>query len=231
MQSILKKNASLRPQQPNSLGLELVIFDLDGTLVDSETLCNQAFLDLLPELNMPVASLVQQFRGRKLSLILAELSEHLGRPLPINFESTYRHRVAELFSTQLKAMPNVHEMLASLPYEKCVASSGPVDKISHALAVSGLAPFFGKNVFSSYTLNSWKPDPGLFLHAALTMGFHPSRCVVVDDSEVGLQAAAAAGMRALHFVPHRANEMQLADSSFKAMAQFPHLLERMAVVA
>lgn len=115
MQSILKKNASLRQQQPNSLGLKLVIFDLDGTLVDSETLCNQAFVDLLPELNMPVASMVQQFRSRKMSLILAELSEHLGRPLPINFESTYRHRVAELFSWVVDNFGEIRKLNSSTP--------------------------------------------------------------------------------------------------------------------
>lgn len=205
----------------------LVIFDLDGILVDSEALCNQAFLDLLPELGMSVSSMVQQFRGRKLSLILAELSEQLSRSLPINFESTYRHRVAELFSTQLQATPNVHEMLAPLPYEKCVASSAPLDKIAHALVASELAAFFGKNVFSSYTLNSWKPEPDLFLHAALKMGFQPAQCVVIEDSEVGLQAAAAAGMRALHFVPNLDDELvRSLGNCFNEMARLPDLIER-----
>jgi HAD superfamily hydrolase (TIGR01509 family) len=204
-----------------------VIFDLDGTLVDSETLCNQAFLDLLPDLNETVESLVQRFRGRKLSTILAELADRLGKPLPFGFERSYRGRVAELFDTLLPT-PGARDMLEAIRFEKCVASSGPMEKISQALAVAGLAPFFGSNIFSSYLVGSWKPDPGLFLHAAKSMGFTPDRCVVVEDSEVGLRAAAAAGMRALHYVPQLAGSAEHLGDCFKDMARLPQLLEDFA---
>ena len=92
-------------------------------------------------------------------------------------------------------------MLDSLSYSKCVASSGPPAKILQALEVSGLASYFGRFLFSSYDIGFWKPDPGLFLHAAQAMGFMPSQCVVVKDSDVGIQAAIAAGMKAFHFLP------------------------------
>lgn len=179
----------------------LVIFDLDGTLVDSETLCNQAFLDLLPALKEPVESLVDEFRGKKLADILGDIERKISSPLPDGFEQRYRSRVADLFATQLKPMAGVPEMLTALEYPSCIASSGPPEKIKQALTVTGLARYFGERFFSAYIVGSWKPDPGLFLHAAAALGFAPKHCVVVDDSPVGIEAAAAAGMRALHYAP------------------------------
>ncbi len=202
----------------------LVIFDLDGTLVDSETLCNQAFLDLLPLLNEPIESLVDQFRGKQLSRILHEIEQKLSSPLPACFEQSYRQRVAELFATELRAIEGVPEMLQALTFPCCIASSGPPEKIRQSLAVTGLAPFFGEQVFSSYLVGSWKPEPGLFLHAASAMGFAPTDCIVVEDSPVGLQAAAAAGMRALHYAPHSKTH---SARSFSHMSALPAILQAM----
>lgn len=203
-----------------------VIFDLDGTLVDSEGLCNQAFLDLLPKLNETVASLTQRYRGKKLAQILADLERRLCQELPDAFEQQYRQRVAELFSHELKPMPGVPEMLEGMNFPKCIASSGPPLKIRQALQVSGLAPYFGDNLFSSYEVGSWKPEPGLFQYAAKAMGFLPGQCVVVEDSEVGIEAAAAAGMRAFQYVrngetsPRRVGDAVLFDD----MLQLPQLI-------
>lgn len=204
-----------------------VIFDLDGTLVDSETLCNQAFLDLLPGIGDPVTVLVQRYRGLKLAAILADLSVRLGRALPADFESVYRSRVAKLFDTQLRPTPGAPEMLRATPLAKCVASSGPREKIARALAVTALAPYFGENIFSAYEVGSWKPQPGLFLHAAKAMGFPPNRCVVVEDSDVGIEAAAAAGMKALRFRPSD-EDGGSAPADFSHMAELPALLAGIA---
>jgi len=207
-----------------------VIFDLDGTLVDSEGLCNQAFLDLLPQLNETVASLTHLYRGKKLAQILADLERRLCQKLPDAFEQQYRQRVAELFSHELKPMPGVLEMLGVMNFPKCIASSGPPLKIRQALQVSGLAPYFGNNLFSSYEVGSWKPEPGLFQYAAKAMGFMPGQCAVIEDSEVGIEAAAAAGMRAFQYVrngetsPRRAGEAALFDD----MLELPKLLAQFA---
>ena len=119
-------------------------------------------------------------------------------------------------------------MLRAISFPFCVASSGPTSKIRQALRVSGLLSFFGKNIFSSYEIESWKPEPGLFLHAAKIMGFSPARCVVVEDSEVGLQAATAAGMRSLKYTP-RARESN--HGTFCDMAVLPLLLDELARAA
>lgn len=207
-----------------------VIFDLDGTLVDSEGLCNQAFLDLLPQLNETVASLTQRYRGQKLAQILADIERRLCQKLPDAFEQQYRQRVAELFSHELKPMPGVLEMLEGMNFPKCIASSGPPLKIRQALQVSGLAPYFGDNLFSSYEMGSWKPEPGLFQYAAEAMGFMPGQCAVIEDSDVGIEAAAAAGMRAFRYVrngetsPRQAGEAVLFDD----MLELPELLAHFA---
>ena len=187
------------------LGLEnqesCILFDLDGTLVDSEPLCNQAFLDLLPDLPLSLPQMMLQFRGRKLAEILSELETLLGAELSAGFENTYRNQVARLFTRALQGFPGVHQALCSLEVPYCIASSGPQAKIRAALTQTGLADLFGDRIFSSYDIGSWKPDPGLFLHAAAALGAAPSDCIVVEDSAVGLAAARAAGMRTLLFDP------------------------------
>lgn len=170
-----------------------ILFDLDGTLVDSEPLCNQAFLDLLPDLPLTPDRMILRFRGRKLAAILAEIETLLGRKLPGGFESRYRAWVDALFSQSLEAFPGVHQALAGLHHLFCIASSGPPAKIRSALAKTGLENPFQNRLFSSYDIGSWKPDPGLFLNAAKAMGASPADCIVVEDSAAGLKAARAAG--------------------------------------
>jgi len=207
-----------------------VIFDLDGTLIDSEGLCNQAFLDLLPQLSDTVESLIQRYRGKKLASILADLEGRLCQNLPDAFEQHYRQRVAELISSELNPMPGVLEMLEVTNFPRCIASSGPPLKIRQALQVSGLAPYFGDSIFSSYEVGSWKPEPGLFQYAAKAMGFMPCQCAVVEDSEVGIEAATAAGMKAFQYVRNgetlscRAGDGVLFDD----MSQLPQLLAHFA---
>jgi HAD superfamily hydrolase (TIGR01509 family) len=204
----------------------LVIFDLDGTLVDSETLCNQAFLDLVPALSDPVDVLVDRYRGKKLADILRDIESRIDTPLAENFEQLYRRRVAERFASDLKPIPGVPEMLGAMQHPFCIASSGPPAKIAHALEVTKLAPHFGERIYSSYEVGSWKPEPGLFLHAAAAMGFAPENCVVVEDSPVGLEAAAAAGMRALHYTPQ--GTTGVTGNTFSSMTALPAMLQRVA---
>ncbi|MEI8574050.1 HAD family hydrolase [Methylomonas sp. LW13] len=207
-----------------------VIFDLDGTLVDSEGLGNQAFLDLLPQLHDSLEALIERYRGQKLSSIMIDLENRLGLTLQDSFEQRYRQRVAELFARDLQPMPGVLEMLATLNAPKCIASSGPLAKIRQALEVSGLAVYFGDNLFSSYQIGSWKPDPGLFQYAARAMGFVPGQCVVIEDSEVGVMAALAAGMTPLYYVPTSLTTSYRTEGHvvFDDMAKLPQLLEQFA---
>ena len=99
----------------------------------------------------------------------------------------------------LEAFPNVHETLNAIEIPMCIASSGPQAKILSALEKTNLDEFFSKNTFSSYDIGKWKPDPGLFLHAAFEMGVPPEYCLVVEDSAIGIAAARTAGMTPLYF--------------------------------
>ncbi|WP_137938427.1 HAD-IA family hydrolase [Chitinivorax sp. B] len=204
-----------------------VIFDLDGTLVDSETLCHQAMVDLLPELEQDAATLTRHYRGMKLAHILSDLAETHGLPVPADFEPRYRKRVVELFETRLEPIPGVPDMLARLKQPFCIASSGPLAKIQYALAVTGLASYFGNRLFSAYEINSWKPEPDLFLHAAQIMGYDPDKCVVIEDSKVGVEAAKAAGMRAIQFLPASHQHHHPYATPFDDMYSLPSILQRL----
>ncbi|PLW78434.1 HAD-IA family hydrolase [Cohaesibacter celericrescens] len=181
--------------------VECLIFDLDGTLVDSEILSQQAYCDTVPDLDWDVHHLMTHFRGHQFSRIVHALEEHVGRKLPEDYEALYRARVAELFETQLKAYPHVTEAILGIKLPKCIASSGPLKKMRHSLGLTGLAQYFEPHLFSAYEISSWKPDPDLFLHAAKAMGFEPQACLVIEDSAVGIQAAQAADMQFLLHCP------------------------------
>jgi len=186
-----------------------VLFDCDGTLVDSELLGNVALAQelALGGIVETGESLTGRFRGHKLADMLATLQAEHGVALPDGFVDRYRTRAAAMFETGVRRMPGVVEALerlAALGLPVCIVSNGPIAKIRQSLRVAGLADHFGERLFSAYEVGSWKPDPGLFLHAAREMGVEPARCVVVDDSATGVEAARRAGMRALWYLPHGA---------------------------
>ena len=181
-----------------------ILFDCDGTLVDSELLGNVALAQQLALAGIVESgeSLTARFRGHKLADMLEALQAAHGVTLPSGFVELYRDRAAALFETEVVPMPGVVEALARLGLPMCIVSNGPIAKIRQTLRVAGLAHHFADRVFSAYEVGSWKPDPGLFLHAARAMGVAPQDCIVVDDGAPGIEAARRAGMRALWFLPH-----------------------------
>lgn len=183
--------------------IECLIFDCDGTLVDSELLCNIGLAKKLAERGIEAdpSVLMHRYRGWKLAKIVGDLEGVYGIEFEPEFEPAYRKIVSDLFETELKPVAGVESMLAQIDLPMCVASSGPRHKIEQALWVTGLSRFFGRNIFSSYEVQSWKPEPGLFLHAAGQMGFSSEVCAVVEDSVVGIEAAVAAGMRPILYEP------------------------------
>lgn len=181
---------------------QAIIFDCDGTLVDSETLSAGVFAELLAALGVTLGRdvLLRRFRGRRMAACLADAAAILGWPLPDDFEPSYRSRCAAVFAAELREIEGATALLASLTLPRCVASNGPLLKTQQSLALTRLDRFFGAHVYSAYEVGSWKPEPGLFLHAAAALDALPRDCLVVEDSEAGVLAACAAGMRvvALH---------------------------------
>ncbi len=173
-----------------------ILFDCDGTLVDSETLSAEVFALMFGELGWQVtaAEVLAAFRGRRMAACLAEMETRFGGSLPPGFEGQFRAESAAAFRTRLREIPGAAELLGAITQPICVASNAPRAKIELALGKTGLDRFFGERIFSAYEVGSWKPDPGLFLHAAAAMGAAPGRCLVVEDSAPGVAAARAAGM-------------------------------------
>lgn len=185
--------------------IEAVIFDCDGTLVDSEQLANAVLVECVAPfgLRMTAEEATQAYLGCRMADCVADLECRLGRKLPDTFIPDVRRRTAEAFQMYLKPMGGAPETLQELRLPFCVASSGPMEKIELSLALTGLARFFASDrIFSAYDVDCWKPDPGLFLHAARAMGVSPDRCAVVDDSLRGVDAGTNAGMRTFWFRPH-----------------------------
>lgn len=182
-----------------AMRVDLIIFDCDGVLVDSERLSHQVLVDLLAEhgvvMSLDVA--VERFIGSSTDGFLHKVSALLGGTLPEGFLATFRQRSVQAFQTGLTVVPGVPEMLDALTLPCCVASNGHHDKMRFTLAHTGLAPRFQGRVFSADDVANPKPAPDLFLHAARMLGAEPARCVVVEDSPTGVQAARAAGMRVL----------------------------------
>ena len=145
--------------------------------------------------------LLKRFRGGKLDSILQTLEQEHGITFREDFVPSYRSLVAKLFEEQLAPCEGVDDMLQELNLPKCVASSGPLEKIHTSLSITGLTKYFQGHIFSSYAIGSWKPDPGIFLHAASEMGFEPHECAVVEDSPVGIEAANSAGMFSVLYDP------------------------------
>ncbi|MET9674932.1 HAD family hydrolase [Streptomyces sp. NPDC006482] len=179
---------------------DLVIFDNDGVLVDSEPLSNTLLAGYLTELGHPTSyeESVRDYMGSAMHRIHELVEERTGKGLPVDFDETFHARVFAAFQRELEAVAGAAEVLkglaeAGVPY--CVASSGSHERIRVGHRKTGLDAWFRDEiVFSAEDVGRGKPEPDLFLYAASRMGVAPERCVVVEDSRLGVQAAVAAGM-------------------------------------
>ncbi len=177
--------------------MDLVIFDCDGTLVDSEPLAAEALVGLAADFGLPVSVqelLSPRFKGRSMADCVAELERRRAAPLPGTFVEELRRRTAVMLRERLLPLEGALDPLRSLSVPMCMASNGPREKIELSLSTTGLLPFFQGRIFSAYEVGAWKPDPQLYLHAARAMGAVPARCAVVEDSLPGVLGAVAAGM-------------------------------------
>ena len=177
-------------------GFQLVIFDCDGVLVDSERLSNQVFADMLGEIGIAVTLdyMFDNFMGHSMAYCMDRVAFLLGHPPPSDFAVNYRTRSKRAFESDLKAIPGIAAALDAIELPLCVASSGDHDKMRTTLGVTGLLPRFEGKLFSATEVARSKPAPDIFLHAAKRHGIAPAACLVIEDSPVGVTAAVAAGM-------------------------------------
>jgi len=185
-----------------------VIFDCDGTLVDTEPLANDVFATMLcaEGLRMTGHEAMTRFRGMKWDACLAEVEAELGRKLPPGFMPELQERTFEAYRGRLKPIPGIRELISLLDIPMCVASNGTRQQVEFSLSLTGLLPYFTGRIFSSHDIGVWKPEPDLFLHAAGAMGVEPANCAVVEDSVPGIQAGISAGMKVFAFQPAMVDE-------------------------
>jgi HAD superfamily hydrolase (TIGR01509 family) len=210
---------------------DLVIFDCDGVLVDSERLTHAVLRELLAEhgVALTLDETFEHFMGVSIERCHELIAELIGAPPPAGFLSEFDRRSFEAFETHLEPVAGVGALLEALPVPYCVASNGPHEKMRKTLGHTGLLPHFQGRLFSARDVRRPKPAPDLFLHAAATLGAAPEACIVVEDSAAGIQAAKAAGMVALGFTWRGQDEKLLragADAVFRHMSEAPALLAR-----
>ena len=205
-----------------------MIFDCDGVLVDTELISNTVLAGLLTEAGLPTTfeDCMRDYRGRSIASVLALAEQRFGAPLPGDVTARYFEAIEDVFVRDLEPVPGVIEALDRITLPSCVASSGPHHKMAVTLRTTGLWERFEGRIFSATEVQHGKPAPDLFLHAAARMGFDPAHTAVVEDSVPGIEAAVAAGMRALAFARHTdAAELVAAGGEpFHDMAQLPALL-------
>jgi HAD superfamily hydrolase (TIGR01509 family) len=209
---------------------EAIIFDCDGTLVDSEVLGNQVLVECVAELGLaiPLEEALARFTGARMADSIAYIEQRLGRSVPSGFVAGMRERMGAVFQERLQPVAGVEAVLQALQVPLCVASNGPGEKMAVSLRTTGLLPYFGGRIFSAYEVGSWKPAPGLFLYAAEAMGIAPERCAVVEDSILGVEAGIAAGMQVFAYAPAGGNPAMAAAgaSLFERMEALLPLLRR-----
>jgi HAD superfamily hydrolase (TIGR01509 family) len=214
--------------------VDLVIFDCDGVLVDSEVISSCAHAATLTRHGYPITTdqVLDRFLGvsdREARIII---EAELGHSLPGDFEAQMNQAALQRYADDLPTIPHVGEVVAAIGLKKCVASSGTPEKIRHGLQCAGLYDLLAPNIFSASQVERGKPAPDLFLFAASQMQAAPARCLVIEDSIAGIAAALAAGMTVLgfhggsHCRPGHADTLRAAGAilTFDDMRQLPGLI-------
>ena len=206
-----------------------IIFDCDGVLVDSETITARVFQKMAKELGLDLdfESAIEEFVGTSMKSNLQFIDENIEGDLPVTFEKEFRERTYQAFKTDLKPVKGITSLIEKLRVPFCVASSGPIEKIRLNLSLVNLLANFEDKIYSSYDIGSWKPDPGIFLHAASSMGFAPEECVVIEDSTSGIRAALAGGFK-VYALANEEKEMtleHLGAIAFENMKELERLLD------
>lgn len=179
------------------MAVDLIVFDCDGVLVDSEAIVIEVEAKMLTEAGFSVSAddIAERFVGRSYAAMMEELAVDFGRPVPEELNRRIQRTALDLFPAKLQSVPGIEDVLDRLDLERCVASSSDVDRIDLSLSVCDLHRFFDPaRIFSAQMVENGKPAPDLFELAAARSGFDPSACLVVEDSPAGVTAAVAAGM-------------------------------------
>ncbi len=203
---------------------DLVIFDCDGVLIDSEIISARMLVDALAgfgvQIDLPYVA--QHFLGRSYPTVMAQIRSEFGLDLPPEFEDSYRSRLMAAFEVALKVMPDVTGVLTTLALPWCVATSSSPRRAARSLEIAGLSHLVGDGLFTATMVARGKPAPDLFLHVAAVRGVAPARCLVIEDSLNGVRAGLAAGMTVWRFTggSHLAGQSLDAPDDARAALHF-----------
>jgi HAD superfamily hydrolase (TIGR01509 family) len=224
-------NKTLQNERPN---FDLVIFDCDGVLVDSELISCRAHAQTLSRHGYAITEqqVLERFLGVSDREARLTIEAESGRALPDDFEAQVKAATLQFYAGDLRAIANVGETIAAIDLPKCVASSGTPEKIRHGLICADLYDVLAPHIFSATQVKRGKPAPDLFLFAAEQMRTSPARCIVIEDSVPGVTGALAAGMRVLgfhggsHCRPGHADKLRAAGAVtiFDDMRHLPALI-------
>src|SRR5262245_6006655 len=213
---------------------DLVIFDCDGVLVDTEAVANEVMSVVLGRFGFDITAEQCRLRfvGRSIEAIQVEIETESGRSFGPNWPALLRAETERSFDRGVEPISGVRaamEEILRVDVKYCVASSGRLSKMRKSLGLAGLLPYFEHALFSAEQVERGKPAPDLFLFAAERMGVTPSKCVVIEDSVPGVQAGIAAGMPVLAYagdpLSDRAGLISTGASIFHDMSELPKLLE------
>jgi len=210
---------------------DLVIFDCDGVLVNSEKVANEVFADVLLQvcgLQFTLDDMFDTFVGHSRLQCLQKIEAILGEPPPVELDQRYQEDINLALKDSVAAIEGIESVLTELALPYCVASSGSHDKMKLTLGKTGLMDFFDGNIFSTSEVERGKPHPDIYLHAAATMGgYQPERCLVIEDSPIGVTGAVAAGMQVFGFaelMPAHKLKASGAHLVFDRMHDLPDLI-------
>ena len=214
----------------------LVIFDCDGVLVNSEPIANRILAEALTSEGYVCSfeESVERFLGRDLPTIIREVEDGFGQTLSEGFIERLRDDTYAAFCKHLQPIPGIDSALGYIVSPKCVASSGPPEKIRLSLDLTGLRHHFGEALFSATQVSRGKPHPDLFFHASRYFDVQPEACVVVEDSVPGVLGAKAAGMQVLGYAGgdyvapgHHKSLMEAGAKTFSKMDALPDFLQNL----
>jgi HAD superfamily hydrolase (TIGR01509 family) len=211
---------------------ELVIFDCDGVLVDSETISNRVLAETLSKYGLPTTpeQALKFYKGRLLRDVTARAEERLGGSLPAGWIEEFEAARAVAFDNELKAIDGAREVVEAVKaagIDVCVGTQGKAFKTTQTLGITGLRELFDADaVFTAYEVPRGKPFPDLFLHAARQRGADPAKTAVIEDTGIGVTAATAAGMTSFGYAVETPPEAIEAagGTPFETMSQVPALL-------
>lgn len=207
---------------------DLIIFDCDGVLVDSEPIVNRLFVEMLGErgFSLDYEQVLREFSGASMASRLDAMRHRLAWATPPEFVEAFDRRLAQAMERELRPVPGVQEALARLGGRWCVASNGSHQEMRARLGLTGLLHHFEPHLFSATEVARGKPAPDVYLHAARRMGVAPPRCAVIEDSLAGVQSGIQAGMQVFGYA-RLTSPSVLRDAGarvFEHMSELPRLL-------